>query len=84
MKIAVKFFTRVLQKIPKFIGFKGRRERFEGLFGKGFPHRELDVHKKPRGLLNLCTMWKDRLHQVVVAGRIVFKWSWIPIIIYLG
>lgn len=29
-------------------------------------------------------MWKDRLYQVIVVGRTVFRWSWIPFIIYLG
>ena len=29
-------------------------------------------------------MWKDRLWNVVLVTRTVFKWTWIPLILYLG
>lgn len=29
-------------------------------------------------------MWRERLLQVVYLSRTVFKWSWIPLILYFG
>lgn len=29
-------------------------------------------------------MWRERLRQVIVVSRTLFKWGWIPLLLYLG
>ena len=42
------------------------------------------VPNRPGTKLGELAMWKERLAQVIFVSRTVFKWGWLPLLLYLG